>query len=743
MPGRRMRPEDLLRLRWPGEVAISPDGRTVAYVETRVDPRANAYRSRIMGVRPGEAPFPLTGGERDGGPRWSPDGRWLGFVSKRGPFSQVWLLPAAGGEARPVTSLRGGVTEFAWSPDGRRIAAIARLDGRGVLHAGEDSAEDDDAVPAEADGRQTAADGTAVGGLEGDEADLERLYRKHNRDVKITDELFYKLDGEGYFTGRRGHLVVVDVERALGLEGDLTPAARQCTSGPYDHHEPVWAPDGRSVYVTSRRGPDYDEHPWRSSVYRVDLESGEVTEVAGGGGRNAAAAAVRPDGGELAFISDRWDAVGYDNPAVWLSPLDGGAPRPAAPSLDRPATLTLVTDVIGHGFTGLRYTPDGRAVIALVSDRGQSYLVRIDRQSGAVDRLVHGDRCVYAYDLDAQGRFAALAVATPTEPGDVYLVDLSTGEERRLTEVNAALFAEVEVARPERFTAVSPDGTQVEGWIVRPYGWREGERYPAALEVHGGPMMMYGQAFFHEAQVLSAAGYAVVYGNPRGSQGYGETFCSAIRFAWGDKDYMDVMALLDTALRSHPWIDPERLGVLGGSYGGYMTNWIVGHTDRFRAAVSMRSVVEWGTMMGTSDGGPEWTYRAGGEPPWRRDDWYRQQSPLTYVDAIVTPLLIEHQEGDLRCPIEQGEMLYTAVRWLGKAPVRFVRYPGEFHGMSRNGQPFHRVHRLRQILDWFGRYLGGERPALTPVDRTYRERAGHAAPVVADDAVVAPRGADA
>ena len=244
---------------------------------------------------------------------------------------------------------------------------------------------------------------------------------------------------------------------------------------------------------------------------------------------------------------------------------------------------------------------------------------------------------------------------------------------------------------------------------MKPVHFDAHKRYPAILEIHGGPMMLYAQSFFFEFQCLAAKGYGVIYTNPRGSQGYGTEFCTAIQKEWGNLDYLDVMAGLETALAAESWIDPNQLGVAGGSYGGYMTNWIIGHTDRFKAAVTMRSVVDWRAMVGTGDGGWHWMKRADQKAPWQNDEWYRQQSPITYVENITTPLLIEHQEGDLRCPIEQGEILYTAVKYLNQAPVKFVRYPDEFHGMSRDGKPWHRVHRLETMTDWLDTYIPAEK----------------------------------
>jgi len=758
--GRRaIRPEDLLHLRWTGDLTLAPDGQTVVFVEHRVDAEKNGYRTRLMRVRPGEEPMPLTQGEHDGHPRFSPDGQWLGFLAKRGPFTQLWVLPTAGGEARPLTAVLGGVSDFAWSPDGRRVALLADLDGRGLLHAGEGTEEDEDADPkgkpqARGGAQDAASDAqrpAPLGGLPEDPADLAALYGKYNRDVKVITELTYKLDGVGYFRARRPQVCVLDVAVALASEEGLpappgstaggggaaiegsvweVPGLRVLTRGPYQMSGLHWSPDGRFLLTTSNMEPDYDRRAWEQHVYRIAVDASpdepQTVRLSPGEGLMAEGGIYDPTGGRIAFLGSWKKATGYDNVEVYVADANGGAPVSVTHALDRPFVDLALADVKGSGQNGLTWSRDGARIYGIVSDHGATYLAAVDLASGSVERVTHGDRTVYAYALSADGRTVALGVGTPTSPGDVYLLDLSTGRETRCSDVNRALFARVAVLEPRRFTARADDGVELDGWVLEPYGREPGRRYPALLEVHGGPMMMYAQAFFLEFQVLAAAGYAVIYGNPRGSQGYGQDFCMAIQFRWGDRDYQDVLTLLDTALAREPWLDPDRLGVLGGSYGGYMTNWIVGHTDRFKAAATMRSVVEWGTMMGTSDGGPEWAERAGGQPPWREDDWYRQQSPLTYVDHITTPLLIEHQEGDLRCPIEQGEMLYTAVRWLGKAPVRFVRYPGEFHGMSRGGKPFHRIHRLRQLLDWFAPYLGGAAPVLHTADRPFAVRSRQA-----------------
>jgi len=654
---RPVAPEDILRIRLAANVAISPDGGLIAFEEVRQDPEKNETRSRIRGLRPGLQPFDLTAGERDRRPAFSPGGGELAFLRKAGGESQVFILPLSGGEAWQLTRVRGGVEEVSWSPDGRRIAFTA---------------------PIGAEGLQS--------GPPPEEKDPEQRF---TADVKVIEELAHKLDGVGYFKDPPC-LCIVDVEP------DAKP--RALTEPPYRVHEIAFAPDGGSIYFTSRRGADYDRELFDLLLYRLDLATGDVREVAG-----PSIEAFAPGPGGIAYARSDPKEMGYDNAAPWLAEADGAGPRRLAPQLDRTLGSAAITDVPASGFTGLSWAHDGKAVLGIYSDRGTCQLGRFGLDGGMTP-LTEGRHVVYGYGAARDGRIALL-ISTLTDPGNVYLLD--AGRLERLTDVNREFFAECETAATEFFQATSPEGHVVDTWVVPPRGVAPGQKAPTVLMVHGGPMSMYAHTYFFEFQLLAAQGYAVVYTNPRGSQGYGFEFCRAIQREWGNLDLADVYLGLDAAISRYPFIDSDRLGVGGGSYGGYMTNWIVGHTDRFKAAVSGRSVVDWRAMLGTGDGGWSWMDRAQGVPFWRDDSWYRQQSPITYVDRIRTPLLIENQEGDLRCPIEQGMLLYTAVKWLGKAPVRFVRYPDEFHGMNRTGKPWHRVHRLKEIVRWYDLYARG------------------------------------
>ena len=381
------------------------------------------------------------------------------------------------------------------------------------------------------------------------------------------------------------------------------------------------------------------------------------------------------------------------------------------PGYDGTLGVAAGTDLGRYGGdAGVRWLPDGRHVLALLSERSAVNLCNIDTYSGEIRMVTHGDHLVAAFSLDAAAQRAALLIRDAQTPGDIFIVDLDAepAAPRRLTDVNRNILAELEIAPPQHFTFAGDDGVQIDGWMLPPVGRAASTtaagKSPAILFHGGGPGGMRGAAFMFEYQALSAAGYAVLYCNARGCQGYGLAFCTAILGDWGGKDYADNMACLDAALARFDFIDADRIGVAGGSYGGYHVNWAIGHTRRFRAAVSDRSVVNRLSTYGTSDIGPQREFEFDGGPPWETTASYLKQSPLTYLGAAATPTLVIHSARDLRCPVEQGEQLYSALLRLG-VPTEFVRFPNESHELSRSGRPWHRVFRLDRYLDWFARYL--------------------------------------
>ncbi len=687
---RRLQAEDLLAIKLAGDCQISPDGTRVAYVLQEIDKQKNEYTSAIWVAREGAAPVRFTAGPRDTQPRWSPDGRHLVFVSNRSGSNQLWLLSLEGGEARQLTRIKGGVQDPVWSPDGRMIAFTANLTEAGIRPEDERDEEQD-------------------------------LYRKYTRDVRIITRLYYKLDGVGFFTDERKHVCVVDTE---GGE------PRQLTFGDYNHVDLSWTPDGQGLLFAANRREDRDWYPGHVDLWYLPLpasgERGEPVRLTPGDGRfTCSSPAPSPDGRLVAFLASDPAESGYGLTCLYVLDRSTGEIRRLAADLDRPFGNEALSDLVPPAGARLRWSPDGRWIYGLVSDGGQVHLVKVDAQTGEVVPVTGGDRVTYAFSLSRDGRRGALAYATPRSPGDVYLACLDEPEpapavpaagtvlrgggvrEVRLTAHNDGLLGELELTVPERFQVTAGEGEPVvDAWILPPAGREEGKKYPAVLEIHGGPMAMYGANFFFEFHWLAAQGYAVVYSNPRGSQGYGHDFCRVIRADWGNRDYADVMAVIEAAVERFPYIDGDRLGVAGGSYGGFMVNWIVSHTDRFRAAVTMRSVVNRWSAMGTSDLGYDRLRQFGVENWWEVDNLgpFLKQSPLVHASRINTPLLIEHQENDMRCPIDQAEQLYAALKYQRKT-VKFVRYPGESHGMSRSGKPWHRVHRLKMIAEWFAEYL--------------------------------------
>jgi len=640
-----MVPEDVYELAWAGDPRISPDGSTVAFTVTRIDREANDYRSAIY-LAPADRSTPprrLTSGERrDGSPRWSPDGRELAFVSNRdGDCSQLYVLPLGGGEARRLTNTKESVREPAWSPDGTRLAFVART--RDPLYEEEDEGK--------------------------------RAPHRFTR-------LFFKLDDEGWTGDRRQQVYVV------GSDGSTEPV--QLTEGDFESMSPTWSPDSEWIAFSSSRDDDWDTRIL-SDLFVVAAGGGAPRKVTGSDGQ-CAFPAWSPDGALLAFL---YVPGIFDDPRhaqLTVVPAKGGEQRILSASLDRNC----------NPYPPLRVPAwDGDAVVFAVEDHGNNDLYRASADGSGCDAILRG---IGVTGFDAAGGDFVYTASTPTTFSELYLA----GEP--ITQLTAPFTSRRELSEPERFTAFSKDGTEVEAWIVPPADLEEGKRYPLLLNIHGGPYTQYTTKFFDEFQVLAGAGYAVAFCNPRGSSGYSEEWGRAIRGpgdlgpGWGSVDYEDLMAVTDEALSRFAFCDGERVGVLGGSYGGFMTSWIVGHTDRFQAACSERAVNNMVAEAGSSDIGVWFKGYTGSH--WFEDpETHRKLSPSTYAQNVTTPLLIVHSEDDLRCPVVNAEELFSILRILGRE-VEFVRFPhGEGHELSRSGTPLHRVQRFEILVDWFDRHL--------------------------------------
>ncbi|CAA9558785.1 MAG: Acylamino-acid-releasing enzyme [uncultured Thermomicrobiales bacterium] len=682
---RGITPEDLYRFTYVSDPQLSPDGATVAFVRTTIDREADGYRSQIWVVPSGGEGTPrrFTAGPGDTAPRWSPDGQTLAFLAKRGGAgvgnkAQIWLIGATGGEAWPLTDLPEGASAPEWSPDGARIVCTSQV------RAADDRDRDEPTPPTE-EGRKKS-------------------------DVRVIDHLKNRLDGEGFYDDRRRHLFVVPVR------GQERGVARQVTAGECNENVPAWSPDGQTLAFVSARHADRD-YDNKSDIWTISVgddgvaEPRRVTRTTG----PCSGPVFSPDGATIAY-------TGHDNApdsgpstiaGLWVVPTDGSAaPRNLTAAIDRPVGAGIGTDS-RYGTPADRplWTPDGGGLLCLISDRGDGPLIQIDAANGEVTRVLDGPRQITNASLSADGRRLALAISTATNPADLFACDLDASGaalvERRLTASNAALFAEVAISEHRKHRYTAADGQALDAWVLTPPDFDPARRYPLILEIHGGPQALYGESFYLEFQILAARGYVVLYTNPRGSDGYGQSFVNALRHDWGGVDYRDVIAGLDWLIgEGSVGIDEGRLGVTGGSYGGYLTNWIIGQTERFRAAVSGRSTANRYSHYGHSDIGSftgDWQF---GGPPWENAAHYLERSPITYAPRVTTPLLLESQEQDLRCPIPQAEEFYTAIKKLRRANVQLIRFPGESHGMARGGKPAHRVERLTRIADWFDKYLG-------------------------------------
>jgi dipeptidyl aminopeptidase/acylaminoacyl peptidase len=659
--------EDLYRFAWVDHVRLDPTARRLAFHLQRPDPEARENRSQVHAapLDAADGPRELTAGKADRDAEWSPDGGSLAFVSKRGPRDQVFVLPAGGGDARKVTSLPDGAAAPRWSPDGTRIGFLGTVPGDpdGVV---------EDPRPPEVE----------------DQARRPPVAR-------IVRRLDHKHDGAGYTDGRRKHLFVA----AAGGAGE----AQQLTSGEWDVTGFDWSPDAARWGVTGNAEPDADRGT-ENHLYVVD-GPGALRRLSSG--LNANSPAWSPRGDLVAFLSATAPDGGRHE-RIWVVTPDGGEPRCLTAGFDQNVGGAAITDMRGGHGTRLVWSEAGDRIYFQAGVPGGSEIYSVDLEGAVRVEVTGDDRAVFDFDV-RQGVIAFIA-GNPWSPADLYVS--REGKETRLSDFNPWL-AERDLAIPERHAFTAADGLRIDGWLLRPPGFEAGRRYPLVMEVHGGPHAQYGWTFFHEFQVLAGLGFLVFYVNPRGSDGRDEAFKRSVVRDWGGADYHDLMAALDQLIEATGFVDTERMGIGGGSYGGYMTNWVIGQTRRFKAAVAMRSIANLVSEYAQHDIVP-WGRSEIGPEPWPDSDELWRRSPIRYARDITTPLLLTHGEMDLRCAISQAEEMFGALRLLGKE-VELVRFPGESHDLSRSGRPDRRVERLNRIAGWFAKHLLAE--ADVPADQ--------------------------
>lgn len=641
--------DDLFRIRDVADPQISPDGRWVAYSVTILDSVADRRNTDLWATSwDGSETRQLTSSpESEHSPRWSPDGRALGFLSARGEedgAAQVWLLPWTGGEARRVTELEGGVSEYVWSPDGKRIALIAT---------------DPEPKP---EGSEAA-----------DDAERPKPI--------VVDRFFFKRDGAGYLTDRRDHLYVVDL---------ATREAQLLTPGDHDDALPAWSPDGTRIAFVSKRGPDPDRHD-NFDLFVIEAAPGaEARPVTTFEGADAhpdseSRPAWSPDGRWLAYLQggtpkEFW----YGVQELAVVPVEGGAPRVLTASLDRNVWTPA-------------WSRDGNEIFFLLEDDRSTHVASVPARGGAVRRHTQGRRFLRAFTRAPGGRVAVLA-STPDRPAEVFALE-ARGRLRPLSRQNDDWLAGVRLAAVDEIDFTSRDGTPIGGFLVKPADYVTGRAYPTILRLHGGPVYQFSNEWDFQSQLFAAHGYAVVAPNPRGSTGRGEAFQMAIYGDWGNLDVQDVLAAVDhvTALGI---ADSTRLGVGGWSYGGMLTTYVIASDPRFDAAISGAGIANILAGYGHDQYVREYEVELG--RPWESTEtWIRVSFPFLHADRIVTPTLFLCGETDWNVPLLGSEQMYQALRSLG-VETQLVVYPGEDHSI---GRPSFQRDRLTRYLDWYGRYL--------------------------------------
>lgn len=674
MPPRKKRKitaEDLYKIELISHVRISPNGEHVIYVVQRIDQKTEKKYSNLWVVpTKGGAPRQFTYGEQtDTLPRWSPDGSQIAFLSNRGNKErppQVYLIPFMGGEAHPLTDIKGEIGEFSWSPDGKQLVCSVRKTDQDVL-----------------------------------EREKDEVRKKLGTVARHYDRVFYKFDSYGYLPKERAHLWVVDAR--TGRSKQITDHAV------FDERSPAWSPDGKTIAFLSNRSPDPDFDPDNVGLYTIPAKGGEIHEINTVPGEKALPS-FSPDGRWIAYFGQNGKNRWYRNSELWVVPSDGSStPRSLTRKYDLHIDSVSINDLGQPELMPPTWSLDSSTIYFQVVLHGSSILKAIPIKKGEPTTVIDeknraGDGSVIgSYSFDDNQQQLAYFQATLQDPGQVYTLNIPGGKSRKLTSINQRLLDSLDLGTIETHWIKGDDGNDLQGWILKPPGFKKGKKYPSILEIHGGPLTQYGYIFFHEFYFLAAQGYVVHFSNPRGGRGYGEKHAGAIWQDWGNADYRDIMSWTDY-VEAQPYIDKDRMGVTGGSYGGYMTVWIIGHTDRYKAAVTQRCVSNLISMWGSSDFNWAFENEFSDKPPYENFEKFWKHSPIKYIGNAKTPTLVIHSENDLRCPIEQGEQVFVALKRQG-VDSEMVRFPEEFHGLSRGGRTDRRIERLNHIARWFNKYM--------------------------------------
>lgn len=657
--------EDLYEIEIISDIRLSPSGDHVVYTQQRTDPVTEKKYSNLWVVPTdgGKSAQFTFGDQIDTQPRWSPNGEKIAFLSNRAnkdKSAQIYLIPFQGGEAQKLSAIEGEIDDLKWSPNGKKLLCRVRKIDQEIIERQSD--------------KQAEKLGT-----------VNRHYRR----------VFYKLDGEGYLPEERWHIWMVDTNN--GRVKQLTEHAV------YDDEDPTWSPDGKLIAFISNHSPDPGLEPNHVDLYILPASGGKPNKVKTKYG-DKSKPSFSPNGRYIAYFGTDGKGDWTKNQGLWVVPTDNSAQSiNLTEAYDIHVSPETINDVGSPEIMPPTWTNDSSRLYFPVVRQGRSELCTIDLGGNNFKTFAGEHGVIGSYNFDAGQTRLAYFMGKMIDPGQVYLQDIGSTKELQITHVNKKLFSKIDFGQIEEVWIKGPDKNDLQGWILKPPGFNPGRKYPSILEIHGGPLTQYGEFFMHEFYYLAAAGYVVHFCNPRGGRGYGEEHAKAIWGGWGDTDYRDLMTWTDF-IEQQPYISKKKMGVTGGSYGGYMTVWMIGHTDRFKAAVTQRCVSNLVSLWGSSD--LNWIFQQvlNDKPPFQDLDKFWEHSPIKYIGNAKTPTLVIHSENDLRCPIEQGEQVFVALKTLG-VDTEMVRFPGEFHGLSRNGRTDRRIARLHHILRWFDKYL--------------------------------------
>ncbi len=719
---RNITEKDLWDFVWVGDPQVSPDGSRVAFVRVTVNEKKEGYNTSIWTVplSGAEEPHQLTKGEHDSTPRWSPDGKFLVFLraaEKEGKpeAPQLSILPMAGGDSFSFTDLPKGASNPVWSPDGKTIAFISETNPEDLAKQKKKKEKEEElkkavsaTSPSASPGQsKSPADKASTSKTEADHAAQKaETESEHESDVRVITRAVYREDNEGYDDPKHpSHIWTIPAPH----NADEKVQPKQLTLGRFDEGGITWSKDGSQIYFVSLHADEpYYERP-RSELYSISASGGNPTKInmidmdIGG-------LSLSPDGKRLAFVASLTQPVSsYTQPDLWVVDLTPNAkPKNLTEKFDFDVGNSLIGDCEtprAGGRNASIWTPDGRSLIQVYSKEGKANIASFDAETGAPTEITSGNQSVVRLRGTHDASKLVYTVSAPTRVVDLFVADQNGGNPKQLTHFNDALLSKLNLTEPEEIHYKSFDGKVIEAWLQKPPDFSPAKKYPLILNIHGGPHTAYGYVFFHEFQWMAAKGYVVLFPNPRGSTTYGQDFGNVIQYHYPGDDFKDLMAGVDETIK-RGYIDDKKLGVTGGSGGGLLTNWVVGHTVRFAAAVAQRDIASWAHWWYTADFTlfqPNW-FKG---PPFDEEEDFKARSPITYIKNVKTPMMFILGEADYRTPPGAGgEEMFRALKFR-KIPTVMVRFPNESHELSRSGQPWHRIERLQNIVGWFDHWLMG------------------------------------